>query len=142
MPDLTRSIKCPNCQNDLWDILGDTASCSNCSTERPYHRQKPHSGQISPSQQKSITRIKRYFEQNWLFDDNKELAEAKVTFQDETGYAYLNINTDDFILTSVGGFFVIGRRGGIKLLHANTISKDKKSDAQHFAKMLGAKMGQ
>lgn len=139
---LTSTKKCHNCGNDIWDIWGDVLQCSNCWVKRPYHKRE-RGTDITPSQQKSVDKIRALFDGSRFSDDRKptkELHKFEVKMQAETGFCYVSVDTHENILISEGGHFVIGRRGGIKVLSDFHLG-DHDFWKKHYAKMLGGKVG-
>lgn len=132
------SIACKNCGNDLWDVYTKTAECTNCGFERSYHSRKP-SNEITTSQQKSIDRIKSFFDGSKFGNEPKELAKFEVKSTDY-GTAWVSVETSDHVLTMRGGQFSIGPKGAIEVWSVYEISDDKEETAQHYARMVGGKV--
>lgn len=132
----TVSIKCPKCNGDLWEVTGDTAECTNCFYERPYHRRNGNSGKMTPSQKRKIKHIRNWFKRYFRKDD---LARFEAKYQNETGLVYLSVETDENYLIMDGAFFCIGRKGGVKIL--NTMGLSNVHNEQFYAKFLGGKVG-
>lgn len=129
------SIPCPECGNDLWEIWGNRAHCTNCRYNRPFHRRRGHNGKMTPSQQETIDRVtawfKRYFRKESLF-------EVVTEFRPGTGHVHLKVQTTDHPLTSDGAWFSIGRRGGLTVLV--TIGLSRVHDKKFYAKFLKAQV--
>ena len=112
--------------------------CLYCQIDL-YHRHNGHDGEKTKSQAKSLAQIKRYFEDCSL----SPLRKFEETFQTETGWIYISVETNGNIYTREGGHFCIGRRGGVRVLSTYTLNPkdDPKFYARHYAKMLGGKVG-
>ncbi len=145
MTHLTRSVKCPKCGNDIWDILDDTAKCWNCGYKRPFYRRNSRDDSVTPSQKKSAKKIRQYFDGSLFSQDSeptREITKLKTTLQQNTGIYYVSIKTKPGnVLTLDGGYFAIGRRGAIRVLSRYRVSKTEKEDMKHIAKMIGGKVG-
>ncbi len=145
MTKLTRSVKCPECQGDLWDAYGNTAECSNCGHERPYHRRSTRDDSVTRSQKYAAQRIRRYFDGSKFSGTGKPtkvVSKWETELQEGTGLYYVNIETDTGNIHLLdGGHFAIGRRGGIRVLSSYKMSKTRKDDLKHLAKIVGGKVG-
>jgi hypothetical protein len=144
MTDLTRSIECPTCKCDLWDVWGDTANCANCGYERPYHYRTAKDDKVTPSQEKSAQRIKRYFDGSQFSIDGEpttKITKWETELQKGTGYYFVVVETGNSVWSRDGGHFAIGRRGGIRVLSIYRLTDDVKDQRKHIAKMVGGKVG-
>lgn len=142
---LTRSIECPECKNDLWDMWNNIAECSNCSYKRPYYQRNARDDSVTPSQERSASRIKRYFDGSQFSRDGEptvEITKWAATLQKMTGLYYISIETgSDRVWTLDGGHFSIGRRGKIKVLSTYGLTTDREETEKHIANMIGGEVG-
>lgn len=138
------SVTCTECGNDLWEDRGDDfLHCTNCRNKRPYIRRQKRDDHITKSQQNQIKRIKAYFDGSRYSRDGepmRELTKFETILQEGTGFVYLSIHTGKSVYTQEGGFFVIGRKGGLRLLAVYDLT-DKDERGRHYCKMLNAKKG-
>lgn len=116
----TASIECPNCKNDLWDVYGDVAECTNCGYERSFNRRKSRTG--NPAQLAKIEAIKDYFSR----ETEGDLVNWEVTTQEDTGFAYISVDTSDNPYLNKGGSFKVGPRGKVECFSVHNLSDDKK----------------
>jgi len=142
--NLTRSIECSKCKGDLWDMWGTTARCSNCGYERPYHRRNSRDDKVTPSQERALQVIKKYFDGSKFSLDGEattEITKWKTELQKGTGIYYISVEIGSGNIWSLdGGHFGITRRGAIRVLSVYRVSADKGYQA-HIAKMVGGKVG-
>jgi|LakMenE01Jun11ns_1017448.scaffolds.fasta_scaffold9777903_1 DNA-directed RNA polymerase subunit RPC12/RpoP len=133
------STKCKYCGNTLWDVNGNSASCTNCGTERLFKRRQP-SEELTPSQQNSIERIKRFFEERQLQTGDLAQFEIKPVIP---GTVSVVVRTQGNHITQSGASFFVRSRGAIELCQVYDLvpAEHKQSTAKHFCLMLGAKMG-
>ncbi len=140
---LTRSIECPECKNDLWDMWSNIAECSNCGHKRPYHQRNARDDYVTLSQERAANRIKKYFDGSRFSRDGNpttEITKWAPTLQKTTGIYYISIETgSSSIWTIDGGHFSIGRKGGIKVLLSYQLSTDRTATEKHIANMIGGK---
>jgi hypothetical protein len=115
----TASIACPKCRNDLWDICGDTAECTNCGYERPFSYRKSKTG--NPTQLAKIEAIKNHFSR----EAKGELVTWRVTMQEETGFAYVSVDTSNNPYLNQGGSFTVGPRGKVRCFLVHNLGEDK-----------------
>lgn len=138
------SVTCKECGNDLWEDRGDDfLHCTNCRNKRPYIRRQKRDDYVTKSQQRQIERIKQYFDGSRYSKDGqptKKLAELEITLQERTGCVYVGIKIGKSIWTEEGGFFAIGRKGGLKLLNVYALG-DKEKLGKHYCKIFGARKG-
>ena len=133
-----KSIVCMNCLpkekhhlasqfSGYWDIDREegVAKCRNCGFERKFIIRKKKSDQMTPSQDRKIEAVREWFKDYFRKD---KLARFEVDLWDDAGgKVCVTVETTDHPLTTSGGMFIIGRRGGVEVLHASGIKiHDKK----------------
>jgi len=139
-----KSIVCKNCLpkeyhhktkslQGFWNIdyTNKTAKCENCEFERVFYP-RSHSNKITPSQYKSIEKIRNYFEDKGR--TNLHQFEFDLT---DYGLVFVTVRTIGNVYTMEGGHFSIGRKGAIKVHNSYSLYTKEK----HYAKMLGGKVG-
>lgn len=133
-----RSINCPECNGDLWEIGNGKAECTNCLYIRPFSRRSGNNGKTTPSQKKRVEQIRKCFDDHFYQIKVEKLG---TTFQEETGFVYVNVTAGQDIWEEKRGHFVIGRKGGIKLLSLFVGPfADEDFWMKSIAKELGAKI--
>ena len=140
------SIACKKCENDLWEERygDDLLHCTNCTETRPYIRRQKRDDIVTPSQERKLAAIKRYFDGSQFSLDgepSKEITKLETHLQEGTGLYYISIETGSNSIWSLeGGYFAIGRRGGLRVLSVYRVTDDKKALQTHIAKILGGKV--
>jgi hypothetical protein len=128
--------KCKFCGNDIWRTSEreGKAYCENCNTCRPWHSRKAHTDKMTPSQERAVERIRNYF----LSYSRNGLYNFTVNLDNEFGKIFVSVDTDENYLISSGGYFVIGRRGGIKCLVVSefTITRNRDKIARHYERVI------
>ena len=106
------SIKCKNCGNDLWeDDFNGMFECTNCLFKRSYVERKPKPHVITPSQQKTMNKIKAYLLNTF---SGKEYGIEEESIQTTTyGKVIYQVSTGGNIFIKQGGSFFIGSKGKI-----------------------------
>lgn len=125
---------CPDCGNDMWDVVGDVALCSNCRFARPYYT-RTRGTDITPSQQEAIETVKRFFVAYAGVDD---LNVFDVRMSSGTVWVSVHTNVNPYL--DIGGHFMIGRRGAIGVASVYDLVKDKRGTAEFYARRLGGKL--
>jgi hypothetical protein len=87
---------------------------------------------MTPSQEKAVERIRRYFTRYIT----KDLYNFDVRLDKEIGKVFVAVNTHENYLISEGGHFVIGRRGKIVCLSVHSMCRDKEDRARHYERMM------
>lgn len=138
----THSIPCQTCSNDLWDVdrYGDNpkAVCTNCGHVRPFTPRQP-GNEVTPSQEAAVTTIRRYFDGSWIYGKaTRNVAEdRREIVPDAGGLLAYTIRVGDHVFNEDGGFFLIGRRGRIKVCSTYSLTGDRRGHMRHVAEMVG-----
>lgn len=138
MSDMVVSVKC-ECGNDIWEIDGKEAVCTNCFHRRPFHSRSVIPHHITPSQQAKIDQIKKYF---CSFINGAEPARFEVTTS-EYGYVTVIIETTTNLRTVQGGMFFIYQKGRTELTMVYDLGTGTDANSEvgkMYAKSLGAKV--
>lgn len=141
------SIACKKCGNDMWeDRYGDDLlRCTNCMETRPYIRRQKRDDIVTTSQERKLAAIKRYFDGSQFSRDeepSKKITKLETYLQEGTGLYYIKIETGSNNIWSLeGGYFSIGRRGGLRVLSVYRVTDNEKALQAHIAKILGGKVG-
>jgi len=143
---VVKSIRCPECGNDLWtrdfdfgDNLDDREyfmECTNCLHRRSFTPRRAHTDYITPSQKKAIEKIKAYFE-TW------QLHSTEISYElTDWGAVSVSVRTDPdrSMLIQKGGHLLVSRNGAITLCSVYDITENTESTRKHYAKMLGARL--
>lgn len=128
------SVRC-TCKNDIWEVIGDLAYCTNCRFERPYIRRNP-TGEITPSQQAAVDRIVAFFKREGKVPVLCRQDVERVT----DGLISLSVATTDSVWSVKGGHFFIGYRGGVEIIDCYDLY-DTQQCKLYYAHMLKARIG-
>lgn len=140
---MIKSIACEKCGNDFWEAFGDTADCTNCGFERPFHSRQSRTDKMSPAQEKMIKFAK---EQIFLNDSNgypgtHEYKLFKVELLDWGSVSILSEvgrmsdeGTMAAIYCRTRRHIFVGRKGGLTLCNPAKFVKDEEGNTKRIPK--------
>jgi hypothetical protein len=120
-----KSIPCKNCGNDLWEIWGNEAECTNCLGRRPFYHRKRGTAR-TPSQERAIQAIQGYF------SSMRDIPLARFEITEQDGLIYVACETSGNVFTASGGHFRVGRRGGVTCLSVYDLCENKTERATWY----------
>lgn len=138
---MIKSIECEKCGNDFWETFGDTANCTNCGFERPFHQRHARTDAMSPAQKKTVKFAKeRIFanDSNGYLGDHEykrfdvELLDwGKVQILSEVG-SKTDEGTMAAIFCRTRRHIFIGRKGGLTLCNPARFVKDEEGNTKRI----------
>ena len=139
----TVSISCKECGNNFWETFGDTADCTNCGFERPFHQRNARTDKMSPAQEKMIVFAREQIFENDSngYPENHEYKRFEVELLDWGEVQILTeigSKTDEGTMAAIfcrtRRHIFIGRKGGLTLCNPARFVKDREGNTKRIPK--------
>lgn len=132
------SISCPDCNGGMWEKTWnretheyDLLACTNCGHERDYHPKGVGEGR-TPSQEKTLAKIRRYFEQR----DTWHGAERRIKDLDWGPLSVVVRTHPETVALSMHHHFLITSRGKLIVLSVSGVYSTD-GHMERVARVLG-----
>lgn len=140
---MIKSIECERCGNDFWETFGDTADCTNCGFERPFHQRHARIDAMSSAQERMVEFAREqilandsngYPENHEYKRFDVELLEwGSVSILTEVG-SKTDAGTMAAIVCRTRRHIFIGRKGGLTLCNPARFVNDEEGNTKCIPK--------